>query len=179
MDLITLENSVKKCEACSLHKNGHALVYWTEHSKYIMLMEQPLREEPDYMIKFWELFKEVGLSKQEFVILHTVQCRTDLSKRKKHPTTIPSFKHRSECRQWFNSYVDFLEPPKMLVMGNVAMEHVCGDFDGIKEKNATVTKPKICGMIIPCVLSVSPNFLKKRGEGVKMLKKSLEVFKNL
>jgi uracil-DNA glycosylase family 4 len=175
-----LTKDLKHCKSCYLHKNGMVLPEITEHSKYIMLMEQPLRDRPEYLDKFWELFRNVGLSRQEFVILHTVQCYTDKTKRKsKHKSTMPSRLHREECRPWLHAYIQTLRPEKMLVMGNIAMEHVCGEFDGITEKNATVTKPKMGGIITPCVLSVSPNFLKWDGDGKKMLRKSLVTFKDL
>ncbi len=180
MSLEELDNDLKHCECCYLCKNGKVLPEISEHTKYILLMEQPLRDRPEYLDKFWELFRDVGLSRQEFLILHTVQCYTDKSKRKgKHKSNMPSRSHREECRPWLHAYLQTLKPPKILVMGNVAMEHICGEFDGITEKNGSVVKPKMCGIVVPCVLSVSPNFLKWDGDGKKMLRKSLVTFKDL
>jgi len=180
MSLIELEEDVKHCTACNLHKNGKQLPYWTEHSQYILLMDVPVQGYPDYMDKFWELFREVGLSKQEFVVLHTVQCHTKMTKRMGKPHyTMPSRSHREECRPWLHAYLKELGRTKMLVMGNVPMEHMIGEFNGIKEKNATVVTPKMCGIPVPCVLSVSPSFLKNQRGGKELLKKSLVTFKNL
>lgn len=180
MDFIELENDIKHCTSCNLHTNGKQLPYWTEHSKYIMLMDVPVKDSPEYLDTFWELVKDVGLSRQEFVVLHTVQCHTKMTRRMGKPHyTMPSRSHREECRPWLHAYLQTMKPEKMILFGNIPMEHLIGEFDGIKEKNANVVTPKICGIPIPCVLSVSPSFLKSRGKGKEMLRKSLVTFKNL
>lgn len=171
---------IRQCENCNLHLNGKILPYVGEYARYILLLDFIKHDMDECMDKLWELFKKVGLSKQEFVVLYTTQCMTKSSRRRgKLHTPPPSMSHREECRPWLHEYLTRLEDPKMLVMGNVAMEHICDEFDGIVEKNATVTKPKMCRMVVPCVLSVSPSYLREWGKGYDMVKKSLEVFKNL
>lgn len=173
-----LEQSIASCHLCVLCKNKKSLPQWSEHVKYVMMFEQPHREEPEYMEKFWELFKKAGLSRRDFAIIHTVQCHADLSKRKGR-TIMPAKEHRRSCSHWVDTFIGIIRPEKIIVFGNVAMEEICGVFSGITKDNGDVIKPKIGGYVYPTVLSVSPNFLKSGKNGEKMLKKSLDVFKNL
>jgi len=166
------------CDHCYLKKNGVVLPEYTEHSKYIILMEQPLRGDREHVDKFWELARKVGVSRNEFLELNTVQCYTDKSKRKGRYNK-PSVAHREECRYWFNRYADIIEPEKILVMGNVAMETITGEFDGIVEKNGTVVRVNVAGLRTDCVLSVGTSYLQEFGPGYDMIKKSLGVFMNL
>jgi uracil-DNA glycosylase len=180
MELEDINIGIKNCDSCYLSNNkGREIPKFTEHAKYILLLEQPLRDRPEYLDTFWELFKKCGLSREEFVVLHTVQCHTQRSLKKGRQSVMPSVAHREACKVWFHNYIKTLKPRKMLVMGNIPMEHVTGTFDGIVELNATVVKPKICGTVVPCVLSVSPNFLTYRGKGEGMIKDSLALFKHL
>ena len=175
-----LTQQVSQCENCNLYPNGRTLPDVGEHAKYILLLDHIKPDMEECMDKLWELFKKVGLSKQEFIVLYTTQCKTKTTKRRGQPhTPPPSRSHREECRLWLHEFLYELEEPKMLVMGNIAMEHICGEFNGIIEKNATVTKPKMTGIVVPCVLSVSPSYLREWGKGYDMVKKSLEVFKHL
>lgn len=172
--------NIYKCKKCYLHKNGKMVPYVGEYAKNILLLDFIKHDMDKCMDKFWELFKKMGLSKQEFVVMYTTQCMTKSSTRGgKIHTPPPSVSHREECRSWLFEFLCEFEDPKMLVMGNVAMEHITDTFDGIAELNSTVIKPKLCGHVIPCVLSVSPSYLRKFGPGEEMIKKSLGVFKNL
>ena len=180
MELLELVNGISQCKYCNLHENGRILPYVGEYATDILLLDHPKQGMEENMEKLWELFKEVGLSKQEFVVMHTTQCKTKTTKRMgKLHTSAPARSHREECRPWLHAFLQTMKKPRMLVMGNVAMEHVCGDFDGIVEKNDTIIKPKVCGIVVPSVLSVSPSYLTHRGKGRDMIKKSLEVFKHL
>lgn len=175
-----LINGISHCKCCSLYENGKVLPEIGEYARYILLLDHHKPDMEECMDKFWELFKKVGLSRQEFVVLYTTQCKTKTTKRMgKVHSPPPSWSHREECKPWLHSFLVELKEPKMLVMGNIAMEHIGVGFDGIIEKNATITKPKICGIVVPCVLSVSPSYLRVWGKGEAMVKKSLEVFKHL
>jgi len=177
-ELRSMTEELRKCDRCYLKKNGMFVPQFTEHSKHIILMEQPFREQPDHIEKFWDMARKIGVSRNEFLELHTVQCYTDKSRRKGKYTR-PSTMHREECKYWFNRYFDALQPEKILVMGNVAMEFLTDDFDGIVEKNGTVVRVNINGLRTDCVLSVGTSYLKEFGPGLKMIQKSLEVFKHL
>jgi len=175
-----ITEKIHQCRKCPLCDNDKTLPYIGEYAKNIFLLDFIRHDAHDYMDKLWKLFKEVGLSKQEFIVIYTTQCMTKPTKRGgKIHTSPPAKIHREKCKLWLNEFVHALDKPKMLIMGNVAMEHVTNQFSGIVELNATTIKPKIEGVIVPCVLSVSPSYLKEWGEGYYMVKKSLEVFKHL
>lgn len=175
-----MTEDIRQCECCNLHVNGKILPEVGEYAHSILLLDHPKEDMEECMDKFWEMFREVGLSRQEFIVMYTTQCKTKTTKRRgKLYTPPPSRSHREECRPWLHAFLTQIKKPRMLVMGNIAMEHVCGEFNGIVEKNATITKPKICGIVVPCVLSVSPSYLREYGKGHAMIKKSLGVFKNL
>ena len=186
MELVGLMNiedvidDIVKCELCDISKNGKILPQSTEYLKYIILIDHLKINTLECMDIFWELFREVGLSKQESVLMYTTQCKNMITKRggRKYIPP-PSQFHREMCYKWFEKIVIAMNHPKILVMGNIAMEHVCGEFNGITEKNATIVKPKIGGLPVQCVLSVSPSYLGKHGKGHEMIKKSLEIFKHL
>lgn len=179
-ELCQVREDISQCKNCNLYVNGRILPEVGEYSSNILLLDHLKPDMEECMDKLWKLFKEVGLSRQEFVVMYTTQCKTKTTKRRgKVFTPPPSISYREECRPWLHEFITKIKKPRMLVMGNIAMEHVYGEFNGIVELNATIVKPKMCGIVVPCVLSVSPSYLRDFGKGYGMIKKSLEVFKYL
>jgi len=179
-ELLQLTEDIRQCQNCNLHVNGKVLPEIGEYANSILLLDHIKPDMEECMEKFWEMFREVGLSRQEFIVMYTTQCKTKTSKRRgKLHCPAPSIAHREECRPWLHAFLKQIKKPRILVMGNIAMEQVGGEFNGIVEHNATIIKPKMCGIVVPCVLSVSPSYLREWGKGHAMVKKSLETFKHL
>lgn len=167
--LVELDRQVMECKACVLCKNQHCTPFWSHDSKYVLLYESnPALDVTKHNVLLWSTLNQYGFLRDDFLVLPTVLCKMGLSKRNRKPVS-PAMSHREECRQWTNSYINEVKPKAMLTIGNIAMEHVVGIFDGITQKNAHVHRKKICGNIIPIVTSVAPNF------NPEMFKKSVEI----
>ena len=174
-----LHGGCSNCKACGLHTNGHKPPLWYHNSQYVMLMEQPSLIVEKWMTQFWNIAAEYNLKEEQFMQIHTVQCKTGESKRHTKRPPCPAQSHRSECRRWVTDYMCALEPKKMIAFGNIAMQELTGHFDGILKCNGTVVVPKYGRNVVPTVLSVSPFALAYRKDAVKMIRTSLQVFKEL
>lgn len=176
-ELCDLDIELKKCNNCFIKRNGVRPPIWTEHSKYVMLTERPYKNIPEFMREFWKLAGRFGLKEEQFLQISVVQCFPDMNKRtKKHNR--PSQLHKDTCKVWFNDYLNIIKPKKMISFGNIPLEFLTGEFNGITELHGTVIKPKINQVVVPTVLSLPPSILQKKGNIPKM-KETLTKFKEL
>ena len=175
-----LHGKCSNCKQCNLNITGHKPPIWYHNAPYVLFMEQPAAIDAHYVKAFWKIAGEYKLKEEQFMQVYTVQCRTPKSGRrgKKRPT-IPSQMHRGICRGWVIDYLSAMEPKKMLAFGNIVMQELTGRFNGIIEKNATMIAPKYGGYVVPTVLSVSPAALQYGGDTEKLIRSSLQRFKEI
>lgn len=169
---------ILKCKKCYLCKNRHHAPKWTLNTKYVMLTEHPYIQKPDFMVAFWLLARDYGLKEEHFLQISTVQCSTELNRRTKKQTR-PSVSHRTECKAWFKSYIRTLKPEKMIAFGNIPMEALIGEFNGITDRHGTIVKPKIAGHVVPTVLSLPPSMFRKDPDAKTKMRIALKAFKEI
>lgn len=183
MDIDKLKNlhgKCSNCKTCVLHENGHKPPTWYHNSLYALFMEQPSNCDEESMKTFWKIGESFNLKPEQFMHIHSIQCRPFVSKRKtRRRPTIPSKFHRSECRSWVYAYLEALAPQKMLALGNVVMEELTGDFDGIIENNGRVVTPKYGPHLVPTVLCISPSAMRFNKDAEELIRYSLQKFKDI
>jgi uracil-DNA glycosylase family 4 len=117
--LTFLTSKIQKCRKCKLlHKNGMAVPYWTPHSRIMIMAESPGKDEVRKNLRtplvgksgrllFRELKKKnIGLSREDFLILNTVQCRPVVNNRNGKP----SIKEIETCKFWTDKYIKVFKP---------------------------------------------------------------------
>lgn len=179
--LDALDIKVMACTDCYLCKNEHFKPYWSLNSKYVMLFEYPHKKKEDFMVEFWNIANRNGLAKDQFLIINTVQCLPDMSRRNGRFKYNPPAKiHRETCRSRVLEYYNIIKPKKMLAFGNLSMEECNGEFSGITEKHGSKIVPKFGGFVIPTVLSVHPAVIKYNGQqGIDMIDSAFKSFKEI
>lgn len=141
-----LDNQIQKCTECELHTNGRAKPYWTENSKWMMLFEAPGKEEVEANEvicgktgrMFWELLEEYQLTKDQFLIMNSVNCRV-MDGRKNGK---PSEYHRNMCRPWIRKYMKVFQPNIVLLFGNYSIHTILKEW-GITKYNGLLTEENL------------------------------------
>lgn len=177
-----LDSQIQSCQNYNLYQNGRAKPYWTERSKYMMILEAPGKEEVDsneVIIgktgrQFWELMEQFDLQKSQFLILNSVNCRV-LNGNKNGK---PSEAHRDACRSWIRKYVKVFEPEHLLLFGNYAMHTITGEW-GVTKWNATVSEETVYNINMQVIRSFHPSAMIYGGDKREMISESIKKFKSL
>ena len=128
--LSLLDEQIQKCKECNLYENGRAKLYWTKNSKYMGIVEAPGKDEVELNQPlvgktghmFWEMIEPLGLYKEDFLIINSVNCRS----MKGNKNLIPSEYHRNQCRPWIKKYIKVFQPNKIILMGNASIHTITG-----------------------------------------------------
>ena len=108
--LIYLSQNIYRCKKCArLRPNGIAVPYWTMKAKYLALAEAPGEKEVKAETPLvgpagekWEgEIKRIGLEREDFILINSVQCRPIINGRNGKPT----FEEIINCRFWVNKYI--------------------------------------------------------------------------
>ena len=177
-----LDEQLLSCKDCDLWIGGTSKPYWTPKSRYAIIGEAPgekeVRSEPfigPAGRKLWEVVNLMGLRKEDFVIINTVNCRpvnNDGSNGK------PTNDQCETCFPYMRKYLKIVKPEKILLLGNFAVGVFTGEYSGIMKKNSNVEWNEEFGVNI--VLSVHPSMCIYAGvRGKAMLHESIKVFKEL
>lgn len=177
-DLIALNllgRQIVSCRSCYLNKNGVQKPFFTNRSKYVMLLKSPMSEDCNFYDYLCETITKNGLNLSDFAILGTVQCFCVNNGK----TVNPSELHRRVCYDWLEQYFTLLKPEKVISFGNIPMHTLTGRFDGIKEKNSEVVRVKVGGHVTKAVLSICPSAAIYSDKNKQMFEESFEKFVRL
>ena len=180
-----LDEQIQICENCVLNENGIVKPYWTEHSKYMIIGEGPSELEVNgynHFIgqrgkMFWKIMAEEGFTKNEFLIMNSVQCRVV---KKGNKTGKPSVLHRKMCKSWIEKYFRILLPEKILLFGNFAINSIMGEW-GLEKfyKNDTLmTENKLFGSKVKIIRSYSPGSIIYEPSREKDLRRSIRLLRS-
>lgn len=179
-----LDEQIKECDKCILGNNGMVKPYWTQYSKYMMVLEAPDEleiKDNSHIVgekgkRFWKILAEYGFTKRDFLILNTVQCRVI---NKGNKTGKPSELHRKTCQEWIKKYIKILKPEKILLFGNFAINTMVGQWgiDDFYKKDNLITEEEIYGVRTTIIKSCHPGSIAYEKWREKDLRKSLELLK--
>jgi len=187
--LTLLDDQILSCKRCSLWEapipgGVRCKPYWTAKSKYVIVGEAPGREEVRERTPFvgqagyilWnEVYNAMKLTRENFAIINSVNCRPTDGVRNLKPTP----EQQMACYQWVRKFIKIVEPEKMLILGNYAMGTMLGENSGIIKMNGTVGEHKEFDNL-SYVISVHPAFcIYNKEEGPPKLFTALEVFRDL
>ena len=179
-----LDEELLSCKDCNLWTGGTSKPYWTPTSKYGMIGEAPgereVRKEPFIGIagkKLWEVANSLGLKKEDFIIINTVNCRPiDDRGRNSKPTQDEC----DTCFPYMRKYLKIVKPEKIILLGNFAVGALTGESSGIMKKNSNVIRVENNLFNTKLVLSIHPSMCIYIGaKGKVMLYESMKVFKEL
>jgi len=181
--LTLLDNQIQQCEECNLWENGRAKPYWSENSKYMMILEAPGKEEVEHNETligktgrmFWNIAAEYQLRKQDFLIMNSVNCRVMNGKKNGKPSET----HRDCCRIWLRKYIKVFQPRKLILCGNYALHTVLGLWGITKfyDESMLLTHEDIYGINVDVVKSIHPSAMIYSKDKEKDLRKSIELIK--
>ena len=182
-----LDKEIVRCKRCSLHKNGIVKPYYSNKIKYAIIGESPWKVEVEQNTSFigstgnllWNELSRYQLYREDFLILNSVNCSA-ISNHTKKATAYQV----GMCHSWNLLYLKTLMPSKVLILGNLAMGSVNGDFEGITSKVGYTDKIKIPfgdhSKYIPVMFCVHPSYaLFNEGIGIKQLRAGLKIFSNM
>jgi len=185
-----LDDQMRQCTKCGLHRNGRCKPYLGFDVKYAIIGEAPGYNEVRDNEPFtgpagevlWNIMNSQGLYKKDFFIINSVNCRP-VDEHKTWKNGKPTEAQQHFCKPWIRKYLNVLKPEGVLVLGNYAMHTVTGSNTGIMSLNGTVLEEMELDpsfrFNIPYVLSVHPALcIYRKEEGRQMLSESISKFKN-
>lgn len=180
--LMLLNKKLEDCQRCSLFNNGRCLPSFTTCSEYVVIGEAPGENEVKQNTPFigtagkhlWTIMNNNGFSRDEFLIINTVNCRPVKGNRNGKPT----FNQIERCSDWLRKYIRVMKPKAMITLGNYAMSAVINEVSGIMSLNGKVVESKKYDTSI--VLSVHPSVCIYSGaQGQEMLDFSVKRLKEI
>lgn len=173
-----LDGQIQSCTECLLHVNGRAKPYWTEKSKYVLILEAPggdeVRENTPTIGKagriLWDAFMKYDLKREDFLIINSVNCRPMVGNRNGKPT----YEEMDKCRHFVYKYINVLNPKFGMVFGNYAMWFLFGIRSGITRHNGNWESN--ISLKVDFVKSVHPASVIYTADNRKILERSIDVF---
>jgi DNA polymerase len=181
-----LTDQIGQCKLCNLYFGGRCKPWFTKKSRFVIVGEAPGRQEVVENTPFigmagnwlWSTIKLVtGYDRQDFAVINSVNCRpTDPDGRR---NLKPQVEHMSQCKKWVRKFIKVMEPEKLLILGNYAMNSILGRPSGILKVNSSdgrfMNDEFLKGL--PYVVSVHPAYcIYNSEEGPGLLKESISKF---
>jgi len=179
-----LTDNIIYCRKCDrLRLNGIAIPYWNPKSKYVILAEGPGRNEVEDMtplvgdagkLTFREIRKIIGLKREDFFLINSVQCRPLTPEGRNGK---PTFGEIENCSFWINKYLETIKPKYLLAFGNYAMDFLFRENTGIVSKCGTHRLYDLCGNKINVFPCIHPANVIYNPENIELFRKSLRRFR--
>jgi len=178
-----LDKNIVKCTRCDLYVNGSAKPYWTPlYSNIAIVGEAPGKNEVDENTPFcgkagkilMDIISELDLSRENFLILNSVNCRPMLDGKNGKPKP----NQMAACKFWIEKYFRVLKPHKVLLLGGYAAASLLNvDNCDIIRNNGSITVRDG----ITYVRTVHPAYTiyDSSGRGLKLLKEGMTIFSKL
>jgi DNA polymerase len=175
-----LDKQVMNCNLCELKSNGTAKPYWTPDSKYAIIGEIPGVNEVRQQIPFLgaagkiltDELSKVNFESKDFLIINTVQCRPNDSKKPNEDQII-------KCQVYLRKYLKVIKPEKILCLGNYAKYIFTNNFYGVLAQRGVFFDGELDGGVkIPALITVHPAYcIYNSDEGLPMLRNDIKLFK--
>lgn len=170
-----LGKQMSKCKDCGLFVNGRSMPYWSTKSKYLMISESPNGTDIKDNNIFWDFMANNQLTKQDFIILNSVNCKIMNDGK----PCKPSEYHREVCHNWTRKYIKTVKPEKILVMGNFAINSLTGEWGIGKfyKDNKLLSKHVLYGINTSIIRMYNPSVLLFDKSKETQLQKSIKLLK--
>ena len=177
-DLTSLDEVVKKCKKCNLHKTRKNTVFGEgdPDSDIMIIGEAPGREEDEVGRPFIgragkllnEFLKSIGLNRDLVFIVNTIKCRPPENR---DPETVEI----NACSDYLDQQINIIKPKVLVLLGKIAANRLLGEdipMSELRLKKFFIDKYDIPIIVFyhPAYILRSPSQKKKVWDDLQYLK---------
>ena len=177
-DLTSLNEVVKKCKKCNLHKTRQNTVFGEgdPDSDIMIIGEAPGREEDEVGRPFIgragkllnEFLKSIGLNRDLVFIVNTIKCRPPENR---DPETVEI----NACSDYLDQQINIIKPKVLVLLGKIAANRLLGEdipMSELRLKKFFIDKYDIPIIVFyhPAYILRSPSQKKKVWDDLQYLK---------
>ena len=177
-NLTSLDEVVKKCKKCNLHKTRKNTVFGEgdPDSDIMIIGEAPGREEDEVGRPFIgragkllnEFLKSIGLNRDLVFIVNTIKCRPPENR---DPETVEI----NACSDYLDQQINIIKPKVLVLLGKVAANRLLGEdipMSELRLKKFFIDKYDIPIIVFyhPAYILRSPSQKKKVWDDLQYLK---------
>ena len=177
-DLARLDEVVKKCKQCSLHKTRKKTVFGEGNSgsDIMIIGEAPGKEEDEAGRPFIgragkllnEFLKSIGLNRSLVFIANTIKCRPPENRD-------PEIVEINACSDYLNQQINIIKPKVLVLLGKIAANRLLGKdipMSELRLKKFFIDKYDIPIIVFyhPAYILRSPSQKKKVWDDLQYLK---------
>ena len=177
-DLTSLDEVVKKCKKCNLHKTRKNTVFGEGDpgSNIMIIGEAPGREEDEIGRPFIgragkllnEFLKSIGLNRDLVFIVNTIKCRPPENRD-------PEIAEIDACSDYLDQQINIIKPKVLVLLGKIAANRLLGEdipMSELRLKKFFIDKYDIPIIVFyhPAYILRSPSQKKKVWDDLQYLK---------
>ena len=177
-NLTSLDEIIKKCKKCNLHKTRQNTVFGEgdPDSNIMIIGEAPGREEDEEGRPFIgragkllnEFLKSIDLNRDSVFIANTIKCRPPENRD-------PEIAEINACSNYLDQQINFIKPKVLVLLGKVAANRLLGEdmpMSELRLKKFFIDKYDIPIIVFyhPAYILRSPSQKKKVWDDLQYLK---------
>ena len=177
-NLTSLDEIIKKCKKCNLHKTRRNTVFGEgdPDSNIMIIGEAPGREEDEVGRPFVgragkllnEFLKSINLNRDSVFIANTIKCRPPENRD-------PETAEINACSDYLDQQINFIKPKVLVLLGKVAANRLLGEdmpMSELRLKKFFIDKYDIPIIVFyhPAYILRSPSQKKKVWDDLQYLK---------
>ena len=177
-NLASLDEVVKKCKKCNLHKTRRNTVFGEgdPDSNIMIIGEAPGREEDEVGRPFVgragkllnEFLKSINLNRDSVFIVNTIKCRPPENRN-------PEIAEINACSDYLDQQINIIKPKVLVLLGKIAANRLLGEdipMSELRLKKFFIDKYDIPIIVFyhPAYILRSPSQKKKVWDDLQYLK---------
>ena len=177
-NLTSLDETIKKCKKCNLHKTRRNTVFGEgdPDSNIMIIGEAPGREEDEVGRPFVgragkllnEFLKSINLNRDSVFIVNTIKCRPPENRD-------PEASEISACSDYLDQQINIIKPKVLVLLGKIAANRLLGEdmpMSELRLKKFFIDKYDIPIIVFyhPAYILRSPSQKKKVWDDLQYLK---------
>ena len=177
-NLTSLDETIKKCKKCNLHKTRRNTVFGEgdPDSNIMIIGEAPGREEDEVGRPFVgragkllnEFLKSINLNRDSVFIVNTIKCRPPENRN-------PEASEISACSDYLDQQINIIKPKVLVLLGKIAANRLLGEdmpMSELRLKKFFIDKYDIPIIVFyhPAYILRSPSQKKKVWDDLQYLK---------
>ena len=179
-NLISLDEVVKKCKKCNLHKTRQNTVFGEgdPDSDIMIIGEAPGREEDEVGRPFIgragkllnEFLKSIGLNRDLVFIVNTIKCRPPENRD-------PEIVEINACSDYLDQQINIIKPKVLVLLGKIAANRLLGE--DIPMSELRLKKFFIDKYDIPIIVFYHPAYILRSPSQKKKVWNDLQYLKGI